>query len=344
MRPFLATLVRVNPHDASQKQLYHLEVLLRCYNQTIVSEQTLALICLFIASFLWATVGTVAKFILKDIDPLTAVTLRMIIAALVLTPVLIARRKQAISMFLHVLPVSLFSAINVYLFLVGINKTTSNASAVVYTATPLLVLIIGYFFIKEQPTIKKVAGIVVGLLGVLVILLVPLIQHHDLALGTFSGNAILFLAVCSWALYTVSVRRLVSEKKYSPIMITAITFFISSVLFILLSFLIPHTTQTPITHISIHLWILLIYYGVFTTVFTYLLHQWVIKHSSASTGALTHYIQPIFAVVINWYFLKEIVTPTFFLGGTLVIGGVFLASGSQAKAYIHRLRKKRENK
>jgi drug/metabolite transporter (DMT)-like permease len=88
---------------------------------------------------------------------------------------------------------------------------------------------------------------------------------------------------------------------------------------------------------------LLLYYGAAVTVVTFLLHQWAIQHSSATTASLTNYLQPVFAFIYNTIFIGETITVEFLLGSLLVLFGVFIATSDKATEYIHTLKAKRLN-
>ena len=87
--------------------------------------------------------------------------------------------------------------------------------------------------------------------------------------------------------------------------------------------------------------LIIIQLGIFVTVATYLLLQWAIKHSSAPTAALNQYLQPIFAVIFNFFFLGERVTTGFVFGSIIVFAGVFLATGERFFAEVKLWRGKR---
>jgi drug/metabolite transporter (DMT)-like permease len=238
-------------------------------------------------------------------------------------------------LLIDTLPVALFSAGNFLFFLFGINKTTANAAVIIYTATPITVALLSHRLIREHISRQKITGILIGLGGVLIILLLPILEQTHLIVGDIQGNLLIVGAVIMFALYNVGSRHLIVAKSYHPLTITGMSLFVSAVCFILLLFLFPHKPIFPpllaLDNISV-----LLYLAIFVTVVPYVLHQWAIKHSSATTGSLTGYIQPIFGFILNGILLGEIITGRFFAGSLLVFFGTFLATGTEVVRMMKR--------
>lgn len=294
-----------------------------------MSSRTLTLIALLVASFFWATSGYAAKTLLKFFDPISLAAIRLSIAALIILPMFLRITKRINkNMLLDVLPVSLFSAGNFILFLFGIQRTTANAAAIIYTATPLFAAFISNKLIQEHVSRKKLAGILLGLIGVLIILLLPVLEQRGVMVGDMWGNLLIVGAMIMFALYNVSSRYLIDKKSYHPITVTGFSLIISACLFLIVILTIPHAPILPNLNIP-SVAFLAIYMAIFVTVLPYILHQWAVKHSSATTASLTSYIQPVFAFVFNGILLGEIITPGFFVGSMLVFSGVFMATGNK---------------
>jgi len=294
-----------------------------------MSSQKIALFSLVIASIFWSSGGVAAKTLLKTFDPLTVGVIRLTLASILILPFFFrSTPKITKKLFLDILPVSLFSTANFFLFIFGIEKTTANASAIIYTVTPISAALLSRFFIGEHISKQKITGILLGLAGVLTILLLPMLEKNQTIVGDVLGNVIIFGAMLGFALYNVGVRHLIATKNYNPITITSISIFVSAASFMIARFLLPHTPIFPEILIPSNT-LMAFYFAFFVTVVSYTLHQWTIKHSSATTGALTTYIQPIFGFVINGIFLGEVITGGFLFGSILVFSGTFMATGAQ---------------
>lgn len=295
-----------------------------------MSSQKIALITLVIASVFWASAGVAAKTLLKTFDPISVGAIRLTIASLVMLPIFLrATPKLSMKIFLDILPVALFSAGNFLLFLFGINRTTANASAIIYTATPISVALLSNFFIGEQISRQKITGILLGLGGILTILLLPILEKGQGVTGDLGGNLIIVGAMMMFALYNVGTRHLISGKSYNPLTITGISLFVSAIMFHVLLLLVPHKQIFP-EIFTPNLLLVALYLAILVTIVPYIFHQWAIKHSSATTGALTAYIQPVFGFIFNGLLLGEVLTGGFIVGTVLVFAGSILAAGNSA--------------
>jgi len=293
-----------------------------------MSPRFITLGALLVASIFWATSGFAAKTLLKYFDPVSLGAIRLTIASIVILPMLLRVTKRVSKkMISDMIPVSLFSAGNFILFLFGIQRTTANAAAIIYTVTPLIAAFLSKKFIQEHVSGKKLAGIFLGLTGVLTILVLPILENRGAIVGDIAGNLLIVGAMICFSLYNVGSRHLVTVKSYHPLTVTGFSLIISAILFLIITTIIPHTPILPALRTP-SVMLLAIYMATFVTVLPYVLHQWAVKHSSATTASLTTYIQPVFAFMFNGILLGEVITPGFLFGSILVFAGVFLATGT----------------
>lgn len=291
-----------------------------------MSSRTKALIAIVAASMLWATAGT-AKILLKSFDPFTAAFFRFAVASAIVLPFFLKERHQQKTSLLPLIPLALLSTGNITFFYWGLRTTTANATAIIYTIVPLIVAIVAPKLIKEQVTLKKLFGIVLGLIGALFVAILPVIERGQQLSGDLVGNLLVLVAVLCWSGYTIGSRYMLLSKHTTPIAMTAVSIFVSTVIFALFSLSRWQPTygaSLTVTNIAI-----IVQLGVFVTVATYLLLQWAIKHSSATTASLGHYLGPVFAVSFNILFLGERLTAGFILGSIVVIAGVAIATGER---------------
>ncbi len=304
-----------------------------------MSVQTKAIIAIVIASILWATAGIVAKNLLHYFDPFIITLFRSALGSLCILPFFFKQKRYPMNKILvEVIPITLLSSVNFAFYYIGMQFTTVNASAVMYAATPLMVMIISALTIHEHISTKKIIGIIIGFVGVISIIVLPSLGKGDIGFGTPKGNLLLLIAVLGWSSYIVGSRYLTNVKKYSPIFVTSVSLFITAIVLSFVNLFVTHHSQM---NSLIHPYVILnlLYLGFFVTFVTYVLFQWAVQHLSSTTASLTNYLQPIFAFYFSWIFLGERITTTFLLGSLLVLLGVFIATSEQATEYVRRLRK-----
>src|SRR5438132_9859270 len=98
--------------------------------------------------------------------------------------------------------------INQGFFLYGLQLSTAAHAALLYTLTPLFVLLLAQALIGEFPGWRTVLGTALALTGTLFVLLQ---RGLDLSRGPLFGDLLLLVAVVAWAIYTAEGREVVTE-------------------------------------------------------------------------------------------------------------------------------------
>jgi drug/metabolite transporter (DMT)-like permease len=291
-----------------------------------MSSRTKALIAIVISSLLWSSAG-LAKIVVQALDPYSAAFLRFFVASIVMLPFFLRENNRGKHILRDLVPLSLLLTANIACYYIGLMSSTANAAALIYAGLPLVTAILAHRFIHEQLTVKRLMGIVIGLCGVILIALLPVLEKDAAISGSLWGNTFFVIAILVFPWYTVGSRRAITILKYSPVTLTSVSLFTTTIVFFCISLFtfrsenIPHLLQPSIILLSLYL-------GILVTAATYLLYQWAVKYSSATTAALGSYLQPVFAVILNIIFLHEAVTPLFLLGGIIVLAGVVIAGGT----------------
>lgn len=212
--------------------------------------------------------------------------------------------------------------INQGFFLYGLQLSTAAHAALLYTLTPLFVLLLAQLLIAEFPGWRTWAGTALALGGTLYVLL-----HRglDLSRGPLLGDLLLLIAVVAWAVYTAEGREVVA--KFGALPTIAWTLIGGTILFLpfgLASLLSPDI-RADIAHASRQAWWGLAYLCVITSVVAYLLWYWGLKHLAAARVAVFTNLQPLATAVLAHFFLGERITAEFVAGAVVVISGVLLA-------------------
>ncbi len=300
-----------------------------CYT-VLMSSRTKALLAMTLATLLWSTAG-LSKILVLALDPFTAGFLRFFVASLVVLPFFL-REKRKRGTFADLIPVGIFSTVNVALYFWGLSLSTANAAAIIYSAMPLVVAILAKRIIKENVTPKKLLGILIGFTGALFVVVLPLLEKGAVVSGNPFGNVLFAVAVLAWSSYTITSRQALN-RGYSPLSVSAVSILTSCAVFFFLA--LPHYSPLYVSVIlQPAMFLLLLHISILVTVGTFFLYQWALQHSSATTVSLYIYFLPPISVVINVIFLGEKITTGFVIGSALVLLGVFLATGSNLTSEV----------
>jgi drug/metabolite transporter (DMT)-like permease len=264
----------------------------------------------------------IAKFVLAHMPVATLALLRFLIASGSLAAIWLARggrpeefepRDWRRLAFLGLLAVPL----NQGFFLWGLQNSSPAHAALFYSTTPLFVLGISVMRGEERLRPARLAGLVLALLGVLLILLGRGLRMDP---RFVFGDFLLLLAVACWALYSVNGRALM--KEHDPFTVTA------------MSLILGTTLSLPAVPWAFHgfhpaaysagVWGGVLFLALGTSVLAYFLWIWCLSKSEASRVAVFTNFQPVVTTVLAFLIFREKFTAEFFVGGAMVLAGVFV--------------------
>jgi len=283
-----------------------------------------ALLAILISAILWASAGSVSKLLFLESPPFVAASHRFLLASLIMLPFFL-RAKKPKKFFRILLPLGIFNTGNVLCYYVGLSLTTANTGSILGTAVPLVVALLSPFFIKERIEKEKFIGIIIGMIGALSIVLLPMIEKGGATSGNILGNLFMVGSLLSWSMYIIYSRRVLAGGNYSPMLSTSVNIFTVTTAAVTASLLSGQQLLTPALFIPTYFGVL-VFAAIGITVATFFLFQWGVEHVSASTASLKEYIQLVCAVGINAVVLGERLTTTYILGAILIVIGVLFAT------------------
>ncbi len=298
-----------------------------------MSRYKKAVLFLILANIIWGAGSPIFKWSFQDISPLTLAFLRFCIPVLVLLPFF--KHFQSIRIrdaFFFVL-LGLFNCtINIGLYFIGLQYTSSINQPIIGSAGPIFVIIGSVFFLKDKAKRKVLLGNLIGLTGVLFIVLEPLMMNHHYS--SFLGNTLFVLSTISGSLGTLVSKRLTS--RYNTPTLIFWTFFVAAIS------LLP----VPFEEISHHTFLLnlnmqgiigILFGGLFSSLIAYGLFFWGLRYIKASETSVFSYIDPVAAILIAAPLLHEYPTPIFVVGSLLVFFGIYVAEGRLHWHPLHKL-------
>lgn len=265
-----------------------------------------------------------AKTVTNNVDALTLTFLRAVISS---TGLLLVLRFRGIGLAVEkkdwrsLLWLGFLGTINQVLYLYGIHFTTAANAALLYAVTPVFVLILSRWILKDVITAKKATGILIAFAGVAVVIFERGINFTSE--NTF-GNLIIALAVTAWALFTILGKPMVI--KYGALKTTSLAAILGG--FLLLPFGGYAASQFQFGSLTRLDWIGIFYLGIGTSIIGYLLWYYALRRIEASKLAVFANGQPLVAAILSLIFLDYTVTGAFLIGGTITVAGVVLTQMS----------------
>src|SRR5579884_2457198 len=274
---------------------------------------------LILANVLWACSYVAAKVALRDVSVNLMLALRMGMAALVLLPLLIARRGE-LNLTRRDLPQLALLAlvgfvINKLLEYGGLALTTASDVALLITSESIYTAALSWLLLRERFRPLTGAALLLGFAGVYLIIERSLIPNLPVGGGAWRvvGDLLVVLALIFEALYTVRGKALL--VKHSPLLVTAAAIVGSMVFWLPLgSWEVLHSGWPTI---SLPGWLAIGWMAIMSTAIAYLLWFQGLAKVEGSAAASALFIQPL---------LGDQLTPTTIIGGILIIVSVYAIS------------------
>ena len=290
-----------------------------------MNKRYLALIAAFLATTIYGINHTVAKEVMPVfIGSSGFIMLRLLGATLIFWLISLFTPNEKIEKkdFLKILIASILGmCVNMLAFFRGLELSTPINSGIIITLSPVLVLILSYFFLKEKVTVKKIIGILIGFSGA-VFLILNSSKTGINAPNIPLGNSFFLLNASAYAGYLIVIKPLTS--KYNIFTLMKWLFLIGLVL------------STPITFnqfVEVN-WTELPWFAIWrmayvvigTTFLTYLFNIYALKTLSPTTVGSFIYLQPIITIGFALITGNDLLDTTKLFSCLLVFIGIYLVS------------------
>ena len=204
-------------------------------------------------------------------------------------------------------------------FLAGETTTVTNMG-IIYTSSPIFIIMISAFFFNEKINLIKIIGLISCLVGVFAIIIKGDINLL-ISLNFTIGDLWMLAAAIGWALYSIY---LFYWKSQLPIFqrFTLVAFFgaISLLPFYIIEEVIVQRTEFNSQFFS---WVL--FAAISPGIIAFTLYTKAQKSLGASLTGFTLYIFTIYAAIYGFMFFDEKLESYHLLGTVLVFFGVYLA-------------------
>ena len=275
---------------------------------------------LFALSAIWGASFLFMRIAAPEFGPVPLIAVRVGVAALFMCAVLFVRRgfKRIDGHLIDVVVVGLLNtAIPFSLFAFAVLHVSAGFGAILNSTAPLFGAVITYFWLKDPLSPSRIAGLVVGFVGVIVLV------WGTVSL-TLSGATLAILAgLAASLLYGVSAnytkRRLAGVD---PFMVVT-----GSLIAATLALLPVALFMLPPALPSLKSWASDAALGVLCTGIAYIFYFHLIHRVGPSKAMLSGYLIPVFGMLWGALFLGEAVTANMLMGCGVILVGTALATG-----------------
>lgn len=209
-------------------------------------------------------------------------------------------------------------AINQWLFVEGLHRTSPGHSSLINTSMPVLVLLIAVVLGRERPTVWRLAGVGVTILGVL-LLIRP--ERFDWRAVAFQGDILTLVNALSYSLFLVLSKPVLERERTIPASALLLAF---GALW-LVPVGAPALAGLDLPAIGLRTWALALFIILGPTVGAYALSTFALRRVASSVVAFFIYLQPLIGAGLSIGLGYERLTSRMCAAAVIVFCGVFIA-------------------
>lgn len=270
-------------------------------------------IAIFITILLFSSIEVFSKILTGHVDPFFIAFLRFFISGVILLLMdtkkisKVEKRDWLYLLGLGILGVTI-SLGSFHLSITGLKAATG---AVIFSMNPLFSSIFAIIFLKEAFNRYKIAGIIIGFIGVYIVLF----GLNSIDFTNIKNIILMLLSSICFGIYVAGSKPFV--KKYGTFATTGIIFIFGSIPYL------PLIDTFVIDNIKSSIPILL-YLSLVTTGLAYALYFYGLKRVPIIVGTSMFYLKPIFATIFAIIILKESPPVCFYIGVVIILFGMML--------------------
>lgn len=299
-----------------------------------LTKYKIAIIGLILANIIWGASAPIFKWSMQSIGPMELGFLRFSLASLLLLPFVVHRLQVSRRDLLRLFFLGFIGfGLNIGLTLFGLKLAPSINAPVIGSAVPVFLLLGSIVFLKEKAKSKAIIGTLMGLVGVLIIVIEPLLRTgFDSAV---IGNLLFVLSNFALIAYTLLLKKF--DFKYPSLTVTFWLFAFAALNFLIFIPIFGGDLGF-VTTLDAKALVGIVFGTIFTSTIAYVGYNYAVQHVPANEVGVFLYIDPVIAALIAIPLLNEQITVSYILGTILVFVGIFIAEGRIHFHPIHKLR------
>ncbi|HEX7622177.1 MAG TPA: DMT family transporter [Anaeromyxobacteraceae bacterium] len=277
-----------------------------------------------LAVVFWGLSFVATKAVVAEVSPTTLIFSRAGIGSMFLCATLALRGQPVLPPRDALGPLALMGFVGVAFHQLlqahALTLTSAVSAGWLIGLIPVWSAVLAAVVLHERFGPRKVAGLLVGFTGAVLVVTRGRFEGRLLALPSTRGDLLVLASTLNWALYTVlghgTIRRL------GPTRATAGTMLLGWLM--LAPLFLAHAGWSEFARLSAPGWCALLFLGVAASALGYLFWYGALERVEASRVAALLYLEPLVTLAAAVAVLGEQVGITTVAGGLLVLGGVLL--------------------
>jgi drug/metabolite transporter (DMT)-like permease len=266
--------------------------------------------------------GGATRFVVHATDPVTLGVFRFGTGFLILLPIALFMKsrwpKGRDWVAVAALGILFFFAFSV-LFNLAYTYTTAARGALTLSTMPLMTMLVGAALGIETLTLRKTAGVLIAMAGVLFALAFGL---SNAPAGAWRGELVMFAATFCMSLYNVWSRPFIARS--DPL--AFLTAGMGAAAFCLLVWALAIDGFDAAAQFGTPQWLAIAYLGVIGSAGAFILWVFALSRTSPTKTAVTITVNPVFASIVGAVAIGEGIGLNLIVGLAAVAVGIWLAA------------------
>jgi drug/metabolite transporter (DMT)-like permease len=270
-----------------------------------------------IAVIFWGISFVATKAALREVSPVTVITVRFVIGAILL--LLIVRKLPPREAWPQL---ALMGFVGIFFHQMlqsyALTMTTAMHTGWLIGITPIWSALLAAFVLRERFGAIKILGLIGGFAGAMLVITRGELNAQLLALPSTRGDLLILISTINWAVYSTMGHKTI--RKLGPRVAT--TGAMISGALMLLPFFVARAGWRELPHLTSIGWISILFLGIGCSGLGYLFWYGALEKVEVSRVASLLYLEPLITFATAIALLHEPVSVAAVAGGVLVLASV----------------------
>ncbi|WP_213940517.1 EamA family transporter [Pseudomonas sp. dw_612] len=286
-------------------------------------------------TMIWGGTFVAGRFLADSLSPLFAASLRFLLASVALLLfVLLARVplvRPSLGQWLQLALLGFFGIFFYNLcFFYGLHYINASRASLIVALNPAVIGLASWLLFKERLSRAKVAGIAICIAGAGMVIVSRNPQLLAANADAWMGDLLIFGCVLSWGVYSLFSKAL--NQTLGPVQTVTYSILLGTAMLWAASAVRGELSVDALLSLGPQQWLSLMYLGVLGSALAYIGYYDGIRKIGATRSGVFIALNPLTAVILGALLLGEQLTPAMYLGGGLILAGIYLCNKPLAPA------------
>lgn len=284
---------------------------------------------LAMVTMVWGGTFVAGRFLAGSLSPVFAASLRFLLASAVLLGFLWLARiplaRPTPRQWLHLALLGFFGIFFYNLcFFYGLQYINASRASLIVALNPAVIGLSSWWLFKERLGRLETAGIAICIGGSGLVIVSRNPQWLAATPQAWIGDLLILGCVLGWGVYSLFSRDL--NRTLGPVRTVTYSILIGTLMLWALAAVRGELSWQALNNLGVAQWLSLLYLGVLGSALAYIGYYDGIRKIGATRSGVFIALNPLTAVILGALLLGEQLTPAMYLGGALILSGIYLCN------------------